>query len=353
MGALMKFGIWSNGFRTQGSPQRAYEYDLREIVLADELGMTEAWISEHHGEPLYAGKVDVLPVPELLMCKAAALTNAIRFGAAVRVLHIMHPVDIAVQAATAAHMIGDGRFIFGFGSGFPNSRFGAVRGLSDETRKERTAEALELIMKCWDEAEPFDWNGRFWSGRDIVALPKPPVGMPIATATMTAESLRAAGERGWSVLTIGSAATMRKNAAVYAEGAAHGGQPNPIEKIVATASIYVADSVEQGKRDLRAGVENELGFYRERGVLSLMGANLNTSEDVFDALVANGQYVVGDPDSVYAQLARRYEESGGFGTLLYRCGKDWAQPAQIETSMQRFMTEVAPRLAKLSPPTGA
>lgn len=344
----MNFGIWSNGFRPHGDPQRVYEDDLREIVLADALGMRDAWISEHHAEPRYMSRVEVLPAPELLMCKAAALTRQIRFGAAVRVLHISHPVDIALQAATAAHVIGDGRYIFGFGSGFPNSHFGAVRGLDDATRRERTAEALELIMKCWRETEPFDWEGRFWSGKDIVVLPKPPADLPMATASMAPDALRTAGERGWTVLGLGRPATLRENFSIYREGAEQAGRPDALANTAVAASIYVTDSVQEGLDDLREGVEHELGFYRERGILKMINASLDLDHVTFDALAANDVYIVGDPDSVYARLERIYEESGGFGTLLYRCGKSWAAPDKIEASMRRFMAEVAPRLAKLT-----
>src|SRR5260370_36876410 len=79
---VMEFGIFSNGFRPHTTASQTYEEDLAEIVLADQLGYRDAYISEHHGEPVYIGKVDTLPVPELLMCKAAALTKRIRMGAA-------------------------------------------------------------------------------------------------------------------------------------------------------------------------------------------------------------------------------------------------------------------------------
>ncbi|MET0471806.1 MAG: LLM class flavin-dependent oxidoreductase, partial [Xanthobacteraceae bacterium] len=61
----MEFGIFSNGFRPHTSASRTYEEDLSEIVLADQLGFRDAYISEHHGEPVYIDKVDTLPVPEL------------------------------------------------------------------------------------------------------------------------------------------------------------------------------------------------------------------------------------------------------------------------------------------------
>ena len=221
--------------------------------------------------------------------------------------------------------------------------------MSDEQRRERTAEALELILECWAREEPFDWNGRFWSGRNITVLPKPPVGMPIATATFSPETLRLAGERGYLALTAGSPAIMRKNAISYAQAAEGAGHANPIDKLIATASIYVADSEAEGIEDLRAGIEYELTFYRERGLLKMLGANLGMEDVTFDSLLAAGQYVIGDPESVCERLEALYEESGGFGTLLYRCGKGWAEPLKIETSMRRFMAEVAPRLSKLTP----
>src|ERR1700743_818922 len=62
----MEFGIFSNGFRPHTTAAQTYEEDLAEIVLADQLGFRDAYISEHHGEPIYINKVDTLPGPEPL-----------------------------------------------------------------------------------------------------------------------------------------------------------------------------------------------------------------------------------------------------------------------------------------------
>ncbi len=183
----MEFGIFSNGFRPHTTAAQTYQEDLAEIVHADQLGFRYAYISEHHGEPVYIDKVDTLPVPELLMCKAAALTKQIRMGAAVKLIHLAHPVDTAIQAAVTDHVVGGGRFIFGFGSGFPNPLFAGERGLSHADRHERMHESLDLILKCWVAPEPFDWDGKYWQGKSIVATPRPLVlpHMPMATATDT------------------------------------------------------------------------------------------------------------------------------------------------------------------------
>src|SRR3984893_14990474 len=194
----MKFVIFSNGFRPHTTASQTYEEDLAEIVLADQLGFRDAYISEHHGEPVYIGKVDTLPVPELLMCKAAALTKRIRMGAAVKLIHLAHPVDTAIQAAVTDHVVGGNRFIFGFGSGFPNPLFAGERGLTHDDRHGRLRESLDLILKCWTAQEPFDWDGQYWKGKSIVATPQPlhAPHMPMATATDTEAMIDIARARG-------------------------------------------------------------------------------------------------------------------------------------------------------------
>ena len=102
----MEFGIFSNGFRPHSSAAESYNEDIREIVLADELGFRDAYISEHHGEKPYIGRVDTIPTPEMMMCKAAGLTKRIRMGSAVKLIHLHHPVDVAIQAAVTDHMLG-------------------------------------------------------------------------------------------------------------------------------------------------------------------------------------------------------------------------------------------------------
>ena len=58
----MEFGLFSNGFRPHTTAAQTYAEDLAEIVLADQLGFRDCYISEHHGEPVYIDKVDTLQV---------------------------------------------------------------------------------------------------------------------------------------------------------------------------------------------------------------------------------------------------------------------------------------------------
>jgi limonene 1,2-monooxygenase len=353
----MEFGLFSNGFRPHTTAAQTYEEDLAEIVLADQLGFRDVYISEHHGEPVYIGKVDTLPVPELLMCKAAAVTKQIRMGAAVKLIHLAHPVDTAIQAAVADHVIGGNRFIFGFGSGFPSPLFANERGLSYEDRHGRLRESLDLILKCWTAQEPFDWDGKYWKGKGIVALPQPlhAPHMPMATATDTEAMIEIAAVRGYTMLRaqLEPAGSIRKVADRYMRAAKTAGQSTPLNNIAVARYVYLADSRREAMDDLRADINYELGYQMKRGLIRLIKSNYDIGvkgdEVTFDQLAEAGIYFLGDPDTVAKELRAFYEAAGGFGTLLIVAGKKWATREKVFRSMRLFMEHVAPKLRGLVP----
>jgi limonene 1,2-monooxygenase len=353
----MHFGIFSNGFRPHTSAGESFDADIREIVLADQLGFRDAYISEHHGEPPYIGKVDTIPIPEMMMCKAAGLTKQIRMGAAVKLIHLHHPLDVAIQAAVTDHMLGSGRYIFGFGTGFASPLFSRERGLSFEDRHARLAESLAAVIKCWTSTEPFDLEGTHWQGKGIVALPQPrdPLAIPMATATDSEPMVRIAAERGYTQLFafLESAERIRTKAARYADFARAAGRTAPLRNITVARLVYIADSRQQGIEDLRAAVTYETSVQAQRGFLAMLKNHFNldvpNDERAIEVLVEAGIYMVGDVEQVTRQLRDFYAESGGFGTLLIVAGKAWVTEAKRERSMRLFMSEVAPRLRDLDP----
>ena len=353
----MEFGIFSNGFRPHTTAAQTYDEDLAEIIHADKLGLKYAFISEHHGEPVYIDKIDTLPVPELLMCKAAALTKQIRMGAAVKLIHLAHPVDTAIQAAVTDNVVGNGRFIFGFGSGFPNPLFAGERGLSHTDRHGRMRESLDLILKCWSAPEPFDWDGTYWKGKNIVATPRPLTlpHMPMATATDTEENIDLAGARGYTLLRaqLEPPGSIRQKADRYARAAKAAGRAAPLSNVTVARYVYLADSRREAMDDLRPSITYELGYQKSRGLIRIITSNYDLGikgDDVtFDQLADAGVYFLGDPDSVAKQLREFYEQTGGFGTLLIVTGKNWATQEKVFRSMSLFAEHVMPKLSGLVP----
>ncbi len=353
----MEFGIFSNGFRPHTSAARTYEEDIHEIVLADKLGFRDAYISEHHGEPPYIGRVDTIPAPELMMCKAAALTERIRMGAAVKLIHLHHPLDVAIQAAVTDHLVGRGRFIFGFGSGFPLALFSEERGLTYDDRHARLNESLDFILKCWSSEAPFDWQGEHWRATGVVALPKPTAipHMPMATASESESMIRIAGQRGYILISafLEPAERLRKKADTYTQAALDAGRKSPRNNVTASRLVYVANSEREAIEDLRPAITQEIGVQAERGFLKMLsklfGIDVPNNEHGIEALVEAGYYILGDADSVAAKLKAFHDEAGGFGTLLIVTGKDWATREKRDRAMRLFMEQVAPQLRDLEP----
>jgi len=109
--------------------------------------------------------------------------------------------------------------------------------------------------------------------------------------------------------------------------------------------VYVTDSVAAAKREL-ADAEIAHAYGRMQHLIPPGGSNADLT---FEKMIDRGFFLCGDPDTVYDGIKRVYDEIGGFGTLLLIVGKDWATFERRTRSMERFMAEIAPRLAKLDP----
>ena len=66
--------------------------------------------------------------------------------------------------------------MFGFGSGDQAIDGMPQRGLGPKNPKllrARMREALDLILRCWNADEPFDYEGAFWQGKGIIRRSSP------------------------------------------------------------------------------------------------------------------------------------------------------------------------------------
>jgi len=338
----MEFGIFSNGSRPNRPQGQAWAEDLYEIALGDKLGFQEAWVSEH----AVAG--------EFLICKAAAMTRRIKLGPVVRSLPLYHPVQVASEANTCDQLT-DGRYLMGCGVGFFPTRMNE-RGIDPSLGHEMARESLDVITRCWTSPEPFDFDGRFWQGRSIkirpdpVQRPHPPIAMACSETPETAEL---AGERGYWVL-FGSTAdphdTHELADRFVAAAEAAGRSPRRAD-IRTCRFVYVADSMEQAKRELRPTmsvaieIEKKATPHRYRRRLPPSG---RIDDVTFDFLVDAGHLIVGDPETVYQRLVYYYNTVGGFGVLMFHMGRDYGTRRGRTRSMRLFMEKVAPRLRALS-----
>ena len=186
----MEFGLFSNSRRPSRILADTWAHDIAEIEVADKLGLTEAWISEHQTPA------------ELIICKAAAITSRIKLGSAVRPLAYYHPLQVAIEANACDHLT-QGRYQLGVGFGFYPTQM-EQRGLDFAKTREMMHASIELILKLWNSKEPIDYDGPFWSGKGMVAIPKPIQNPhpPVAIAlSKTPSSAELAGRLGLLPLT--------------------------------------------------------------------------------------------------------------------------------------------------------
>jgi alkanesulfonate monooxygenase SsuD/methylene tetrahydromethanopterin reductase-like flavin-dependent oxidoreductase (luciferase family) len=167
----------SGGLSLTKAPERwdaSWDNNVKAAQLADEAGLEFLLpIGRWHG---YRGETDTQGSTfETLTwaCGLLALTKEITtFGT----LHVafVNPVFAAKQMVTADH-IGHGRFGLNIVSGWNPGEFGMM-GVALNEHEDRYAysdEWLEIVKKIWSEHEPFDYEGRFYNLKGVLAKPKP------------------------------------------------------------------------------------------------------------------------------------------------------------------------------------
>jgi alkanesulfonate monooxygenase SsuD/methylene tetrahydromethanopterin reductase-like flavin-dependent oxidoreductase (luciferase family) len=353
----MKFGLFSFNHREYAVAAESWEEDIWEVQLAEELGFEETWVAEH----ITATFPDQIPAVDLFICKAAALTTKMRFGPGVRPLPYFHPVHVAAQAAVCDHLTG-GRYMAGFGGAREVAGRGPgyfrQLGIAAEGSDKRAMmhEAIELILKCWSEREPFDFHGKFWQGEGIRVLPKPlqqprmPVGMANSESISSAQL---AGEQGfWPMYSqYDTPAQLRELSTAFLEAGRAAGREPSRNDIRICRTVYVADTDERARDEARPAIEHALKRAKRGPALAHVVRSLpsgGTVDDVTaDYMIDSGLFFVGSPDTVYRQVMDFYDGVGGFGMLLFVAGSLVGTREQREHSWQLFTKEVAPQLADL------
>lgn len=339
----MEFGIFSNSRRPQRTVGDAWEHDIAEIMTADRLGFREAWVSEHQSPA------------ELIICKAAALTEQIRLGSAVRPLAYYHPLQVAIEANACDHLTG-GRYQLGVGFGFYATQMDQ-RGLDFAKTRDMMHASIDLILKLWTSPDPIDYDGPFWRGKGMVAKPFPvqQPHPPMAIAcTKSDSSPELAGRLGLLPLTgdFIPRERLRRFGDAYVAGQRTAGRPERRSGLRATRVVYVAESDAIAREDMRESytetIRWEIANTPHHQVERIPPGG--TLQDItYDYLVDTANIFVGSPDTVTRRIRDFYDEVGGFGVLLIHAGRDYATPEKRARSMRLFTEEVAPRLKHLDP----
>lgn len=344
--------------------ERVYREVIEEnreaIILADELGFTEAWIGEHQttvSEPITD--------PYLFLATTIHQTKNIRFGTAVLNLPYHHPVKLGMQIAMFDQISG-GRTMVGIGPGGLISDL-EIFATNRERSYEMMIECVDIMQVLWTQDAPINIQGDFWNvrlekfiddGIGVGSLPKPlqkphpPIAYAMRSPKSGASKLLA--ERDWIPISgnfISSGFVKSQWEDYCDQREILGKRPDP-ENWRAGRSILVAESNLQAAEYL---AQKEGGFRHYFHYLRSLEAKNNMTDAMLqerEAFVESkvnealeGQVIAGDADTVLQKLVAFREEVGPFGTLLMT-GHDWDDPELWQGSMRRLAHDVMPRLSQ-------
>ncbi|MFA5524673.1 MAG: LLM class F420-dependent oxidoreductase [Tissierellales bacterium] len=197
----MKFGYMMLGV--------SLKYQGACAVRAEQRGFESVWLPEHlvmpevmpDSYPYTAdGKPGIVPQtplfdPWVLISHLAAQTTTLRFGTAVYILPLRHPL-VTARALVTLDRLSRGRVILGAGIGWLKEEFDAV-GLPFNKRGKLMDEIIPLLRRLWSE-EVVKHEGEHYQFGPIRFEPKPTLdtGIPIEIGGSSPPALRRIGAMG-------------------------------------------------------------------------------------------------------------------------------------------------------------
>jgi alkanesulfonate monooxygenase SsuD/methylene tetrahydromethanopterin reductase-like flavin-dependent oxidoreductase (luciferase family) len=340
-------------------PGRDYVQTLTEdreaIVLADQLGFTEAFVGEH-----VTDVAESVTDSCVFLASLAHLTESITLGTGTVNLPNGHPAAIATKVAMLDNIL-EGRFVFGVSPGGLPSDW-EVFGNLELDRKAKFQECLEHILGIWTGEAPYDLEGEHWSistartmipdiGQGVMVRPYQKPHPPIAV-TVVEPSSRSAGEaasRGWDIISANFLLPqwVRTHWDTYIAAAGEH-VPDPARWRVAK-TVLVADD-DRTAREYGFGPQSPYRhYYAQLGFKLIRAGRANlfkTDPELPDSSVTTDSMleqlvIAGTPSQVVEALLAFRDEIGDFGTLLY-CGLDWVDPVVARRAMELMAETVMP-----------
>lgn len=314
-----------------------YESALAQAAAADAQGYHWINVTEHH-----VAADGYLPALFVLLAAMAARTERIRISTGMLILTLHSPIRIAEEAAVL-DIISGGRLTLGVAAGYREVEFAAMQ-TDYRTRGKRFVESLELLRLAWT-GEPFTFTGEIFSFPELVVRPTPiqRPGIPLWLGGTTDVALRRAVRHCAPVFpgATDEIAVVARRMASYDRLREEIGPAHPVgpRELVLPRLAVVADTTEEARRRALPGIRAMLQTYQSWG-LPVDFTQMLGDWELLDDLV-----IVGDPEHCRA-CVERYTELG-LTDLLLQFAMPTLEPAVVDESQARFMSEVAAPAAEV------
>jgi alkanesulfonate monooxygenase SsuD/methylene tetrahydromethanopterin reductase-like flavin-dependent oxidoreductase (luciferase family) len=329
----LRFGVAHDLRRPRHSEyslRDVYAQTMEQIAMLDRLGLDLVWFSEHHFvEDGY------LPNFVPVAGAAAAVTSRMRISTAVTLLPFTHPLRLAEDMAILDQLSG-GRMELGVGLGYAPHEFRGF-GIPRTNRVSLTEECLDVLRLAWS-GERFSYHGRRYHFDDVLVTPEPVQagGPPLWLAVTSPASVSRAVRYDTNVLPQGPRGVVLDR---WRDETERAGRDPDRYRVGIIRSCLVTDDPERDWPPLRAAeryrIEVYGGFAEEAG---LGGIGMFSQEDRIVQRV-----VVGDVEHCVATVTSFIREHGLTDVVSWGSAPG-LEPAALSPSMERFATEVVPRV---------
>ena len=322
--ALMEFGTFENFQQIfidmVHDPVDYYEQSIREVQLAEEVGIGYHFVVEHQNS-----NIGVCTSPSVYLAAVSQATKTIRFGPMIYPLPFYNPMRLAQDAAWL-DQLSRGRLEFGAGLGILEHEF--IRwNLSFAERRELSDEILEIIKKAWTE-ETVTYQGKYWTFDEAIPMPQPyqKPHPPIWLACHSKPTFEYAVAHNYNVAqNLDTDSVVAEKFNMWRQLWKDAGKKEPLPRTFLARAVHVAETDEQAREEaapyiVRAYSPGEDKLARTRIGLKYVeeGNTVRTEinrlfdgcETGLDFWLDNGLAHVGSPETVAKTLEQEHELTG-------------------------------------------
>ena len=315
---------------------------LKEIELAETVGMDAVWLTEHHfiGECAYAD-------PLVFGAAIAARTSTLKIGFAVVQMALHDPVRLATQTALLDNL-SHGRLIVGVGRGTAFNHYEyAGFGTTMEEGIKKLAEAEELLVKAWT-SENLQFEGEYWKVSIPMLRPRPfqKPHPTLARACLSEESVTKMAKIGRPIL-IGGAGNdvIGHRLELYRQEMARSGFDHAaVEKASSQSwvskNLCIADSYEEARNIACSGYLQDMEHIRRARIMHNPPATLDQAPTAADAERFDNQFILGTSSQVADQIAELRDL--GVRSLMLENSFGEMSFEQVSRTLTRFGENVIP-----------
>jgi alkanesulfonate monooxygenase SsuD/methylene tetrahydromethanopterin reductase-like flavin-dependent oxidoreductase (luciferase family) len=325
----------------RGAGADAYRGMVERLRLVEQLGFDWISVAEHH----YSHR-RVTPAPAIVAAHLAAHSKRIKIAVLGPIVSHINPVRIAEEMALLDNLL-PGRLVVGLLRGTTGEYLSY--GLNPTEARERTTEAMELILKAWTEPQPFGWQGRYFQFRGVAVWPRPATDPHPATYVLgtSQESCEfAARHRLGLGLSYAPFPVIARAASYYREACEREGWQPGAEQVIYRANVLLAESDATAEATLQEMADQSpLPLPANIGVELVRLDSRNVAGEVRSPNVGGRlpTTFIGCPDTVIAQIKRCREEAGvGVLDLFFQTAE--AAPEAVIDKLTMFGNEVLPRI---------